>query len=71
MRERDFWYIVCESRELHRGKVLARTVLDENLAIYRDSEGKAAALQDRCRHRAATLSQGFVREGNLICPYHG
>jgi len=71
MRERDFWYIVCESRELPRGTVLARTVLEENLALYRDAEGKAAALQDRCRHRAAPLSQGFVREGNLVCPYHG
>jgi phenylpropionate dioxygenase-like ring-hydroxylating dioxygenase large terminal subunit len=68
---KDFWYVVCESRELKEGKVLARKVMDEWLAVFRGADGKAVALQDRCLHRAAQLSRGRVVNGNLQCPYHG
>ena len=69
--KRDFWYVLCESRELKPGQVLARTVLDERIALFRNEKGEAVALQDRCRHRAAPLSRGRVQEGHLVCPYHG
>ncbi len=68
---RDFWYIVAESRELLPGKVLPRKVMGEWLAVFRDETGQAVALQDRCKHRAAQLSKGFVKNGCLVCPYHG
>ena len=68
---RDFWYIVAESRELKPGKVLARRVLGEWLAVFRDEDGKAVALQDRCKHRSVQLSGGTLRSGKLSCPYHG
>jgi phenylpropionate dioxygenase-like ring-hydroxylating dioxygenase large terminal subunit len=71
MNLKDFWYIIAESRELKSGRVLARTVLSENLAVFRNEQGKAIALQDRCRHRAAPLSKGTVVGGALVCPYHG
>ena len=71
MDKRDFWYVVCESRELKAGKVLARKILSEWLAVFRDSEGNAAIVQDRCKHRAAQLSRGEVCNGHLVCPYHG
>lgn len=32
---------------------------------------KPAVLIDRCAHRNAPLSEGAVREGLLVCPYHG
>lgn len=71
MDHKDFWYILAESHELKPGKVLARTVLNEWLAVFRDEEGRAVALQDRCLHRSAQLSKGRVEEGRLRCPYHG
>lgn len=66
-----YWFIVAESHELGADMVLARTVLDEHLAIFRDTQGRAIALQDRCLHRAGRLSSGRVRDGRLACPYHG
>lgn len=66
-----FWYIACESRELKAGQVLARKILNENLAIYRDADGQPVVLQDRCAHRAAKLSSGRVNNGRLVCQYHG
>jgi phenylpropionate dioxygenase-like ring-hydroxylating dioxygenase large terminal subunit len=31
----------------------------------------AHAFEDRCPHRSAPLSAGFVKNGCLVCPYHG
>ncbi len=67
----DYWYIVAESHELIAGAVLARKVLGEWIAVFRDAEGKPAALRDRCMHRASRLSLGKVSQGCLRCPYHG
>ena len=71
MNFRDFWYVVAESRELKPGKVLARKVMGEWLAVFRDEDGKAVVLQDRCKHRGVQLSGGTLNGGKLSCPYHG
>ncbi|MEN9785331.1 MAG: hypothetical protein RLZZ299_595 [Pseudomonadota bacterium] len=71
MDVRDFWYIVAESDELSGDTVLARTVLGESLAVFRDGDGVARVLRDRCMHRAMPLSYGTVENGCLRCPYHG
>jgi phenylpropionate dioxygenase-like ring-hydroxylating dioxygenase large terminal subunit len=68
---KDFWYIVAESKDLRDGKVLGVELLDEWIALYRDGQGKATAVVDRCLHRNARLSKGRVIEGELVCPYHG
>lgn len=71
MDRKQFWYIVAESKELKKRQVIARTLMGEWLAIFRDDEGRAFAVQDRCLHRCAQLSRGKVHGGNLRCPYHG
>ncbi len=40
------------------------------LVLFR-TNGKVHALADCCPHRGAPLSKGSVREGCLVCPYHG
>lgn len=71
MSFQHYWYIVAESRELGRDQVLARQVLDERLVCFRAADGRATVLRDRCLHRNAPLSAGQVRQGLLVCPYHG
>lgn len=41
------------------------------VVLFRDADGRAAALPDRCPHRFAPLSQGRVHDGHIECPYHG
>jgi phenylpropionate dioxygenase-like ring-hydroxylating dioxygenase large terminal subunit len=41
------------------------------LVLFRDSSGKAKALEDRCPHRNVPLSLGTLEAGCLTCPYHG
>ena len=67
---REQWYIAARSRELGRAP-LARTVAGEPLALFRDEDGRPAALLDRCLHRNMALSAGRVVGGCLQCPYHG
>ncbi|MCG8671698.1 MAG: aromatic ring-hydroxylating dioxygenase subunit alpha [Pseudomonadales bacterium] len=68
---KDFWYVVAESKELKKNDVLARKVMGEWLAVFRDENGEVVIMQDRCKHRAAQLSKGKVCNGKLECPYHG
>lgn len=42
----DFWYVVCESKQLKAKTVLQRTVLDEWLVVFRGDDGKAVVLRD-------------------------
>ena len=67
----DAWYPGCRSAELG-DKPLARTLLGIPLALFRDGNGRAGALLDRCPHRNLALSLGAVDERGLLgCAYHG
>ncbi len=68
---RDFWYIACESKSLGRDRPVGTIIMNEWVALFRDANGNARAVQDACLHRNARLSKGKVKNGNLECPYHG
>lgn len=68
---KDFWYIAALSSELKPGKALSRKILGEWIVLFRDEAGRAVAMLDKCVHRNAQLSKGFVKKGCLTCPYHG
>lgn len=65
------WWIVALSEQLAPGKTLAAVCDGRQLAVFRNSEGEAFALEDRCPHRRVPLSPGLVKPGGLQCPYHG
>ena len=67
---RNSWYVVAWSRDLIE-KPLAITVMDEPLVVFRDPEGRAAVLADRCPHRHLPLSMGCATRGGIQCGYHG
>lgn len=48
------------------------TLLGEALVLWKRPDGTPVAMRDRCCHRTAKLSKGFVSaEGNIACGYHG
>jgi vanillate monooxygenase len=67
---KNTWYVACTPDEIE-GKPLGRTICNEKMVFFRGPEGKVAAVEDFCPHRGAALSLGFVREGQLVCGYHG
>ena len=64
------WYLAAWSNELSE-KPLAREIVNKRMVLFRDADGNAAALEDRCVHRAAPLSCGRVVKEGLQCGYHG
>ncbi len=67
---RRFWYCVAPSDTI-TDKPYGFTLLNEPIALWRDDEGAVRAVKDRCLHRTAKLSLGYVENGNIVCPYHG
>jgi phenylpropionate dioxygenase-like ring-hydroxylating dioxygenase large terminal subunit len=68
---RRFWYVACFARDL-TSSPLARTVLGTPLVLWRPSpHAPARVAVDRCPHRDAPLSRGWVSDCHLVCPYHG
>ena len=43
----------------------------ENLAVFRQRDGRIFATQNRCPHRQGPLAEGLVGDGRVICPLHG
>jgi phenylpropionate dioxygenase-like ring-hydroxylating dioxygenase large terminal subunit len=67
---KDLWYPICPSGFVKERPISVRR-LGRKIALWRDSEGTLHALEDRCPHRGAPLSQGVVLGDRLACPYHG
>ena len=67
---RRFWYPVIPLSNLADGPK-PFTLLGEKIVLWRDGEGRASALEDRCCHRTAALSRGYYEDGALVCGYHG
>lgn len=66
----NHWYPLVFSRALKRRPLpLTRGGID--LVLFRDDQGHAHCLRDRCPHRGVPLSLGSVRAGRLVCGYHG
>ncbi|WP_024804634.1 aromatic ring-hydroxylating dioxygenase subunit alpha [Nocardia sp. BMG51109] len=67
----DDWHVVASSAEISYGDLYATTLLERDLVVWRDREGDLHAWEDLCVHRGARLSEGFVKDNRVVCPYHG
>jgi phenylpropionate dioxygenase-like ring-hydroxylating dioxygenase large terminal subunit len=64
------WYVAAWDHEVGE-KPLGRILCGEPVVLFRDSEGRVAALEDVCPHRLLPLSLGTVDGGAIRCRYHG
>ena len=67
----NFWYPICTREELKTTEPLSVQILGLPFVAFRDMEGKAHVLANTCVHRGGSLSKGWVKDGCLVCPYHG
>ena len=67
---RNLWYPIAPSWQVGENP-LGVTRLGERIVIWRDRNGVAHALEDRCPHRGARLSLGWNLGDRLACWYHG
>ncbi|MEA5501986.1 aromatic ring-hydroxylating dioxygenase subunit alpha [Halotia wernerae UHCC 0503] len=64
------WYAAAWDVEVKRS-LLARTICDRRLVLYRTQDGKPVVLADACWHRLVPLSRGHLRGDEVVCAYHG
>lgn len=67
---KNAWYVAAHSYELEESLV-ARTICNEQVVLFRTESGDVAALEDRCPHRFVPLSMGKRVGDSVECGYHG
>jgi phenylpropionate dioxygenase-like ring-hydroxylating dioxygenase large terminal subunit len=68
---RNAWYVASWSGDIVPEKPMRMQILGEPIVIWRTASGQIAALEDRCLHRLAPLSQGVCEGEKIRCMYHG
>ena len=65
------WHPVSHSSAIPAAQLLAVTLLDTHIVVWRSASGALRAWPDQCPHRGAALSLGCVKGETLQCGYHG
>jgi nitrite reductase/ring-hydroxylating ferredoxin subunit len=68
---RRYWQPVALSEELPGGAPLKVRIFGEELALFRDDQGRPGLIGLHCAHRGTDLSYGRIEDGGLRCLYHG
>ena len=64
------WYACACDVELKK-ELLARTVCNQKLVMFRKLDGAAVILENACWHRLLPLSKGRLDGDEVTCGYHG
>ncbi len=67
---KNTWYVAAWSLEIGR-HLTPRTILNENIVLYRIEDERVIAFLDVCPHRKLPLSQGRLKGDAIECGYHG
>lgn len=64
------WHEICSLEEIPA--LGARTVKfnDQEIGLFRLSDGRIMAIDNRCPHKGGPLSEGIVSGDTVICPMH-
>ncbi len=68
---RQTWQPVTNAADLPVGAVRGVRLLKTDLVVARFPDGRLLAADAACPHKGARLSAGCIRDGELMCPYHG
>lgn len=65
------WYMAAWADEIKHGEMFSRKLLDQPIVFFRQTDGRIAALHDRCPHRFIPLHLGKLKGDAIECGYHG
>lgn len=68
---KNFWYGLAFSSELKGHGPIRITALGQEFVVFRISNGKIVLQSDLCVHRGGALSDGWIKDDCVVCPYHG
>jgi phenylpropionate dioxygenase-like ring-hydroxylating dioxygenase large terminal subunit len=64
------WHPIAWSEQL-KARPIAAEVLGRAVVAFRDEQGIAHVMDDRCAHKGVKLSGGRCTKKGIECPYHG
>lgn len=70
----DGWYLIGRSEDIRAGKLVEKTWMGEEIVVWRGDDGVVCVADAFCPHLGAHLGPstgGQLRDGNLVCPFHG
>ncbi|MDY0235211.1 MAG: aromatic ring-hydroxylating dioxygenase subunit alpha [Gudongella sp.] len=65
------WYVILDSKQVKKNKLIGVTRLSEKLVLWRDDNNQVNCIFDKCCHRGASLSEGKIIGNHIECPFHG
>ena len=68
------WYFVASRRSIRKARLIQKTWMGEEIVAWCDEEGRICVAEATCPHLGSELGPaagGRVRDGHLICPFHG
>lgn len=68
------WYFVASRQSIRKARLLQRIWMGETIVAWCDGEGSICIAEATCPHLGSELGPtagGRVRNGHLICPFHG
>ena len=65
------WFVLGASRQVRPGRPFGRTIAGVEVVTWRTPDGSLHAGPGRCPHLGAPLCQAAVRDGDLVCRWHG
>lgn len=68
------WYFIASRRSIHKAGLFQKTWMGEEIIAWCGGEGRVCVAEATCAHLGAHLGPaagGRVRNGRLVCPFHG
>ena len=68
------WYFVARRDDLGRHKLIEKTWMGEEIVVWSDEDGRICVADAFCPHLGSHMGPsvgGMVRDGCLVCPFHG
>jgi len=66
----DNWIDTVLAEDLKSGEHHVMVINDTTIAIF-NIDGEIFAIEDCCTHQGLPLSDGYVGQGQITCPFHG
>ncbi|MFC4949466.1 DUF5914 domain-containing protein [Pseudonocardia sp. GCM10023141] len=70
-RDPGGWFVLAGGREIRPGRAFGRIVAGREVVAWRDAGGGLHAGPGACPHLGAALCDAPVRDGRLVCRWHG
>ncbi len=68
------WYFVADRRSLAKGELIEKQWMGQDIVVWCNDEGAVCVARSLCPHLGSSLGPaagGRVRDGRLVCPFHG